>query len=253
MIQADKARRFADLHTPGNPVVLYNIWDAGGAKAVANAGGKAIATGSWSLAAAHGYDDGEIIPLDFLLKIIGRIVESVDLPVTVDFESGYAEAPKALTNNIHRLLQTGAIGLNFEDQIIGGEGLYSPDKQAKRIEAVRDACEQAGIPAFINARTDLFLKERDPKKHAVLVDEAIARGKVYEKAGADGFFIPALTDLTSITRICEATPLPVNTMMLGALTSINDVAACGVARVSFGPGPYMQAVQAIADQFAALH
>ncbi len=90
MSQSAKAKQYAALHVAGNPLVLYNIWDAGSAKAVADAGASAIATGSWSVAAAQGYGDGEKIPLQLLLDIAGRIVAATSLPVTIDFEGGYA-------------------------------------------------------------------------------------------------------------------------------------------------------------------
>jgi 2-methylisocitrate lyase-like PEP mutase family enzyme len=231
----DKAKQFRDLHEPGNPLVLYNIWDAGSAKAVAEAGAKALATGSWSVAAAQGYGDGELIPLEMLAQIAGRIVESVDLPLSVDFEGGYAVAPEAVAQNVARIAEVGAVGINFEDQIVGGTGLHSPEVQVARIAAAKTA----GI--FINARTDLFLKEKDATRHGGLIDQAIARGQAYTAAGADGFFVPGLTDSALIGRICAAVHLPVNVMRMGDM-QIADLAAQGVGRISHGPGPYRVAM-----------
>ena len=188
MTQAQKARDFADLHVPGKPVVLYNIWDAGGAKAIAEAGAKAVATGSWSVAAAHGYSDGQAIPLEMVLQIVERITATVDLPVTVDFEGAYAEAPEAVAQNVARLMQAGAIGINFEDQVVGGSGLHAPDVQSARIEAVRQSAEAAEVPLFINARTDLFLKEKDRDKHESLIVEAKERGAAYAGGGGKRLF-----------------------------------------------------------------
>ncbi|MDP2026395.1 isocitrate lyase/phosphoenolpyruvate mutase family protein [Sulfuriferula sp.] len=105
MLRSDKYRKFKELHVPGKPLVLYNIWDAGGAKAVAEAGAKAIATSSWSVAAAHGFSDGEEMPLDFVLMIIERIAQSTDLPLTVDFEGGYAEDPLQVAANVGRVIE----------------------------------------------------------------------------------------------------------------------------------------------------
>ncbi len=249
MSQAQKARDFADLHVPGKPVVLYNIWDAGGAKAIAEAGAKAVATGSWSVAAAHGYPDGQAIPLEMVLDIVGRITATVDLPVTVDFEGGYAEAPDAVAANVTRLMQAGAIGINFEDQVVGGSGLHAPEAQSARIEAVRRAAEAAGVPLFINARTDLFLKEKDRGKHEGLMAEAKERGAAYAAAGASGFFVPGLMDPGLIGAICEATALPVNTMMLPGAPPAADQAAAGVARISYGPVPYFTAMKDLAGRF----
>ncbi len=175
----------AALHIPGDPVILYNIWDVGSAQAVVRAGARAIATGSHPVADAHGWPDGEQVPLDFALANAARIVAAVDLPVTVDFESGYAIEPEAVEANLRRLADTGAVGCNFEDQVIGGEGLHPTDAQCRRIAAARRG---AGDAFFINARTDLFLKSRDHDWS--LVDQVIERGKAFADSGASGFFVP---------------------------------------------------------------
>ncbi|HKR23657.1 MAG TPA: isocitrate lyase/phosphoenolpyruvate mutase family protein, partial [Allosphingosinicella sp.] len=121
---ASKFETFAALHVPGEPLILYNAWDAGSAKVVAEAGARAIATGSASVAAAHGYDDAEGLPLALALANAERVVAAVELPVTIDFEGGYAVAPEGVAANMAKLAATGAVGCNFEDQIVGGEGLH---------------------------------------------------------------------------------------------------------------------------------
>lgn len=233
---AVKSAQFRTMHVKGDPLVLYNIWDAGGARTVERAGAKAIATGSWSMAAAHGFADGETIPLDLVAQLVERIAVSVDLPLTVDFESGYAAAPGEVAENVRRIIRAGAIGINFEDQIVQGDGLFSIQDQVQRIKAIRSAAEQEGVDLFINARTDLFLGS-DPSEHEGLIDEAIRREAAYKDAGANGFFIPGLGAARLIKRIVDAVSLPVNVMMMGDLTSIRDVAQTGVSRVSYGPGP----------------
>ncbi|WP_299704050.1 isocitrate lyase/phosphoenolpyruvate mutase family protein [uncultured Tateyamaria sp.] len=250
MSQADKAAAFAALHIPGTPVVIYNIWDAGTAKAVTGAGAKALATGSWSVAEAQGYPDGENIPLDDLLAIATRIVNSTDLPVSIDFEGGYTADPEPLAANITALIGTGAIGLNFEDQVVGSSDLYPIDTQAARIKAIRATADAAGVPLFINARTDVFLKSK-PDTHATHLAEAKERGAAYAEAGASGFFIPGLTDHGMISDICDASSVPVNVMMRGALSSIAEVAALGVARASYGPGPFAQSMTQVAEGYSA--
>jgi len=249
MSRVEKARAFADLHKPGTPLLLYNIWDAGGAKAIAEAGAKAVATGSWSVAAAQGYPDGQAIPLDLVLTIVARIAATVDLPVSLDFEGGYAEAPDDLAANLARVIAAGAVGLNFEDQVVGGSGLHAPEVQCARIAALRSAAEAAGLPFFLNARTDLFLKEKDRAKHGGLVAEALERAAAYAEAGACGFFVPALVDPDLIGAICEATSLPVNVMMLDGAPSTESLASLGVARISHGPGPYFTAMKDLAARF----
>jgi len=247
MTQTQKAKAFLALHTNGDPVVLYNVWDAGSAKAVAEAGAKAIATGSWSAAASQGYEDGQNMPLDVALGAVARIVRSTDLPVTVDFEGGFATHPDDVARNVASLLQIGAIGLNFEDQIVGGEGLYDKSTQAARIAAVRLAADHADVPAVINARTDLFLKQSDATKHSDLVDDAISRATIYKEAGADCFFIPGLSDKTLIARICAAVALPVNVMLLDTTADLISIAKTGTARISFGPAPYYAAMTSIGE------
>jgi 2-methylisocitrate lyase-like PEP mutase family enzyme len=235
MSQIEKAREFAALHVKGSPIVLYNAWDAGSAKAIVDAGAKAIATSSWSVAAAQGYEDGELLPLVLAEQILGRIAATVDVPVTVDLEGGYSEDDRELAANVSRLLDSGIIGINFEDRVVKGDGLYSIDRQAQRIAAIREAAERKGISLFVNARTDAFLG------HSGNVNEALTRAKAYASAGASGFFIPGLTDDTQIRRIADESPLPVNVMVMEGVSPVHQLAKLGVARVSYGPIPYIEA------------
>lgn len=249
--QIDKAEYFRSLHIPHDPVILYNIWDAGSAKAVAAAGAKAIATGSWSVAAAQGYLDGEELPLDDALAVVAKITRSVDAPVTVDFEGGYATDPETVSQNVQRLLELGVVGLNFEDQVVSASGLYGIEEQFSRLRAVREAADALGVPAFINARTDIFLKADPDVAHASLLDHALERAAAYAEAGANGFFVPGLTERALIRNICEAVVLPVNVMMATDLESIVEVASLGVSRISFGPNPYRNFSAALKREAAA--
>jgi 2-methylisocitrate lyase-like PEP mutase family enzyme len=231
-----KFETFASLHVSGDPLVLFNAWDAGSAAAVAKSGAKAIATGSASVAMANGFGDGEEVPLDFALTNAERIAKAMDLPVTVDFEGGYAPDADGLTANGRRLAATGAVGCNFEDQIVGTDQLYAIADQAGRIAALRAG---VGDAFFINARTDLFLKAPADAHDAALADQAIERGKAYAAAGTNGYFIPGLADLSLVERICGALEVPVNAMHLPGGPGRADWASAGIARVSHGPFPYM--------------
>jgi 2-methylisocitrate lyase-like PEP mutase family enzyme len=228
--------RFAELHVPGKPLVLFNAWDAGTAQAVTKAGAGAIATGSPSVAMANGFGDGQELPMEFALANARRIIGAVDLPVTVDFEGAYSDDPAEGARNIARLAGTGAIGCNFEDQVVGGEGLHPIEIQAERIAAARAA---VGPDFFINVRTDLFLKAKQETHDEAMLDEAIARVRAYAEAGASGYFVPMLGNLDYLTRLCAESPVPVNFMTYPGCPSNADVAATGVARISHGPFPYM--------------
>ena len=242
MTQAEKARLFTSLHRPGDPLILFNVWDAGSARAVAEAGAKAIATGSASVAAAHGFHDAEALPLEPALANAERVVGAVELPVTIDFEGAYGVAPERAAENAALLAATGAVGCNFEDQVIGGEGLHAVEAQAARIAAIRRA---VGPDFFLNTRTDVFLKAKPETHDAAKVEEALERARAYAEAGASGFFVPGLADLALLERVCAASPLPVNFMAFPGAPSAAQVAAAGVARISHGPFPYRAMMKAL--------
>jgi len=226
---------FAALHVPGDPVVLYNVWDVGSALAVVAAGAKALATGSHPVGDAAGFGDGEKVPMEFVFANARRIVGATDLPLSVDFEGAYSVDPEEGASNMQSLAATGAVGCNFEDQIIGGEGLHPLDLQCRRIAAARRA---VGDAFFINARTDLFLKAKPADHDAALVDQAIERGKAFADAGASGFFIPRLGDLRLVERVVKAVPLPVNAIAYPGAPSKAEWANAGIARISHGPFPH---------------
>jgi 2-methylisocitrate lyase-like PEP mutase family enzyme len=238
MVKTERAQVFKDLHRKGNPLILYNIWDVGSAKAVQQAGAQAIATSSAAVALANGFADRQTLPLDLALANLSRIVAAVDVPVTLDFESGYAASPDDLRPNVRLVIEAGAVGINFEDQIIGGEGLYSIEAQCARIAALRQEADQASFPLFINARTDLFLKKGASEHSEALLDEAIDRAKAYMQAGASGIFAPGLRQEALIRKLCEVSPLPVNIMIYSDAFAPGQLAAWGVSRISYGAVPY---------------
>lgn len=245
--QQEKAKLFQSLHVKGDPVVLYNIWDAGSAKTVEEAGAKALATGSWPVAAAQGYGDGHKIPLEDAIANVSRIVKATDLPVTLDFEGAYSVDEAEIKANITTALDVGVIGFNFEDQVVGGEGLFDVMVQAKRVGAMRSAIDASGVDAYLNARTDLFLKT-NPKDHDdTMLAEVIDRAKAYEIAGASGFFAPALLDERLIGKLCEATNLPVNIIAIPGCPPKARLAELGVARISYGPVPYRMMMKVLGE------
>jgi 2-methylisocitrate lyase-like PEP mutase family enzyme len=229
----DLRARFAALHVPGDPVLLYNIWDVGSAKAVAAGGAKALATGSHSLAEAQGYPDGEGIPFNRFLDTIRHIAAAVAIPVSADFEGGFAVDPAHLAEHARLLADAGAVGCNFEDQVIGGEGVHPLALQCRRIEAIRRA---VGDAFFINARTDLFLKVKE--HDGELVDEVIERGRAFADAGASGFFVPRLSNPRQAEKVVKSVPLPLNLIAFPGAPPKAEWASAGVARISHGPFPH---------------
>lgn len=240
MKRAEQARRFLALHVPGDPLILFNIWDPGSARAVADAGAAAIATGSWSVAAAFGHRDGEDLPRALAVANLERIARAVDLPVTVDFEGGYGEEPEAVAETARLAIGAGAIGCNFEDRVVGGEGLHPLERQQERIAAMHAAA--GDLPFFINARTDLFLLA-DRAEHAASLEPAMERAHAYAEAGASGLFVPGLADAELIERVCARSPLPVNVMVVPGLPPRARLAGLGVARISHGAGPYRRTMR----------
>ena len=237
--QNEKAASFRALHVPGQPLVLFNIWDPGSAKAVTEAGAKAIATGSWSVANANNFADGERIPLDLAIANLARIVNSIDLPVTVDLESGYGADPEAVGHAVTRTIEAGAIGCNLEDSFPESGKLRGIVDQIARIEHARKAAVAAGIPYFINARTDVFFQKPAAAHDISMLAEALERASAYSNAGADCLFVPGLIDRALIARLVEASPLPINVMVGDNTPSRTALAQMGVVRVSHGPGPYL--------------
>ena len=245
--QKEQANHFRSLHVKGDPIILYNIWDAGSAKTVAKAGAKALATGSAPVAMANGFKDGEELPLDFAIENIKRIIKSVTLPVTMDIEGGYGETASEVKETMQKVLSAGVIGVNFEDQIMKANDLYSIAEQSDRIKGLLAACDEAGIPAFINARTDIFLKAPQDTHDETMINEAIERANAYEQAGASGFFAPGLKDEALIEKLCSSVNLPVNIMGRASTLTKERISELGVARVSFGPEPFLKVQAALAE------
>jgi 2-methylisocitrate lyase-like PEP mutase family enzyme len=249
--QTRKAEQFRASHIPGKPLVLFNIWDAGGAKAIAAAGARAIATSSWSVANANGFSDGEQTPLALAIENLLRIVGATDLPVTIDLESGYGDASEVVGKTIGLAIDAGAVGCNLEDSFPANGKLRKIIDQADRIRRARQTADAAGIRFFINARTDVFF-QRPPAQHDdAMVAEAIKRARAYAEAGADGVFTPGLVDITLIARLAEASPLPLNIMVGDGTSPLCVLAEHRVARVSYGPAPYLMAMKTLEERARA--
>jgi 2-methylisocitrate lyase-like PEP mutase family enzyme len=226
---------------------LFNIWDAGTAKAVAASGARAIATGSWSVAAANGFSDGEDVPIDLVIDNLARIARATTLPVTVDIESGYGRTADAVGRTIARTIEAGAIGCNLEDSFPESGKLRDIAEQAERIRQARRAADAGGLRYFINARTDAFFQEPAEGNDEAMLAAAIERAHAYADAGADGLFAPGLADQAMMERLVQASPLPLNIMVDDRTPSLDQLADAGVARVSHGPRPYVAMMKALEE------
>ena len=239
---AAKARALREAHVPGDPLILVNVWDAASARTVAAAPGcRAIATASWSIAAAHGVPDGEILSLDDMLAAAARIVAAVDLPVSADLERGYGD----VAETVAAALRVGIVGANVEDSMAGG-GLRAVEEQVGRLRALRARAEAEGVPFVLNARTDVFLQGLDD------LDEALERGRAYLAAGADCVFVPGLSTIGLVRSLVDGLGGPLSVLATPAAPPIGELAAAGVARVSFGPGPLGVATAALGEAAATL-
>ena len=242
--QEQKAHQFRKLHVAGDPLVLFNIWDPGSAKAVAKSGAKALATSSWAVSEAFGYSDGEHTPLNVAIDNLLRITSATNLPVTVDLESGYGDTATKVGETIALAIKAGAIGCNLEDSFPENGSLREIDHQVERLREARKTADRTEVSFFINARTDVFLSQ---KRHgAALLASVLDRARAYAEAGADGLFVPGLDDLDLIAELTKASPLPVN-IMVSQGADIGALAKQGVARVSYGADPYAQAMSALQE------
>jgi 2-methylisocitrate lyase-like PEP mutase family enzyme len=201
-----------------------------GAKMMALTGYPAVATASVSVAISNGYVDGEKIPFQQLLQVVKKISSSVDLPLTVDIEKGYAATVSQLQENIRLLLENGAVGINIEDSISDHPGFRSLEEQCRRIEAVRETSLQYGVPIVINARTDFFLL-----KHPDAMIESIRRAKAYKLAGADCVYPILIDNYQDIEQFNSQVEMPINVNLLKPISDLRRLEQMGVARVSVGP------------------
>lgn len=219
---------FGTLHQKGNPLVLINVWDVASAKAMLDSGASAIATSSGALAASQGFADGEMLPFDDLLRVVERIATLSDTPLTVDVEGGYGATPEAVASNLRRISEAGAVGVNLEDSLrVGNRALLNGAEHAERLAAAREA-----VPSlFLNARIDTYLLGGAGDD---ALPDTLNRASLYSAAGADGIFVPGVSDLALIRHLSSSIDAPLNVLAGPKTPPIADLAAAGVARISLG-------------------
>ena len=249
--QLQKAELFNALHVPGEPLIVTNVWDAITAKVVADAPGvKALATASHSISNVRGLEDGEGLTLDEAIIAARIIAGAVDLPVSADFEKGYAPDAAGITRNVRRLIEeSGIVGINIEDSVGAPKApQFDIDTAAARVAAARAGADQSGIPLVINARVDTLAGGGD-------WDEAVARANAYLGAGADVIFFLGLGDEDKVARAIEQVHGRISVIGHPGAVPLTRLAELGVSRVSFGPGTLgltLAALQGAATHLTAL-
>ncbi|MBN8582669.1 MAG: isocitrate lyase/phosphoenolpyruvate mutase family protein [Anaerolineae bacterium] len=234
MSQAAKAQALLDLHKNGKLLILPNVWNPIGARMLEGKGFSAVATASAAIAESLGYGDGEQIKLETMLEMVGRIVSSVNLPVSADFEAGYSDSIAGLQENISRLIDTGAVGINFEDGLDDSSRLRPMTEQVERIQAVREAAERRGVHLVINARTDSFFADGFSSDED-RIEDVITRSNAYIQAGADSTYPIGRGDKETLAILRKRINAPINVLATAKTASLKDLQELGINRVSFGP------------------
>lgn len=247
---AEKAALLSSLHVPGDPLIVVNVWDAITARIVARTPGvRALASASHAVAFAHGVPDGEGMSVDMALTAASRIAAATDLPVSIDFERGYAADAAGVQANVARLIEAGAAGMNIEDSLAGARSERRPlEDAAARVAAARAAADAAGVPLAINARTDTLAGSPDAW------DEAIDRANAYVDAGATSIFMLGLRDEKMVADAVAAVRAPIALFAHPGYLPLSRLAELGVGRISFGPqilGLTLAHLAATAEQLTA--
>lgn len=246
-LQQRKAKAFRELHWNKSLLILPNVWDPLGASLLEDLGYSAAATASASIAYTHGVPDGENIKFSELLVLLKNITRSVNIPVTADVESGYAETEDELRENIKQVLEAGVVGINIEDYDLKNKMLFPVDPHCRRLQIVRDTAEGMGIPLFINARIDVYLKGTQWVTAEEKYEETVKRGKAYLQAGADGIYPITMNKEPDIARLVAALSCPVNILAIPGIPDLKALGKIGVARLSLGPGFLKVAIRAMKE------
>lgn len=221
-MSTDKARLFRSLHVPGDPLLLPNAWDAASARLIEQAGAKAVATTSAGVAWSLGVADGDHLGRDRAAEAVRRVAQTVGVPVTADVESGFGDTPDDVAVTIARIIEAGAVGVNIED------GVRDIADQKARLAAARRAADDAGIPLYVNARIDVFLRGGDD------LADTLRRASAFLEAGATGIFVPGVTDPGLVAQLVKEIDAPLNVLVGPGAPPVAAFAEAGVARISLG-------------------
>jgi 2-methylisocitrate lyase-like PEP mutase family enzyme len=241
--QRKRAERFRALHRPGAPFVLGNAWDVASALVLEEVGFEAVGTSSAGLAASLGRVDAEAVALDELVQVVERITRVLQVPLSVDVESGFGPRPEDVAVCVQRVLGAGAVGVNLEDARPGSAELLPLPEAVERIAAARSAADALGIPAVINARTDVFWRKVGPEE--LRLEEALQRLRAYVQAGADAVFVPGAQRRSEIAQLAAQAGAPLNLLATRDLPPLAELARLDVARVSLGSAPMRAALSTL--------
>jgi len=220
---------FKAMHQQDELLLIGNVWDVLSAIILQQSGFKAIATTSWGIANTMGYQDGEHISFDDLLKVVEKIIAAVDIPVSVDVEAGFSNDHNIVAENVLAIANLGAVGINIEDSFKDGSGLKTIDEQSELISGIRAKLNENGYQDFfINARIDTYFQLQEPQS------ETIERANAYVNSGANGVFVPGINQSHDIKALVEAIDAPINVLSLPDLTDVTLLNALGVKRFSIG-------------------
>jgi 2-methylisocitrate lyase-like PEP mutase family enzyme len=229
----DKYQLFHQLHHQPTGFVLANAWDLSSAQFIQAAGAKALATTSWGIAASLGLADGENISFQTQLALVKSLTKHIHIPLTVDIESGYSNDPQQISQNVLALAKLGIVGINIEDSNKETNALRSIEQQCTIISEIKKVLNENGFGSlFINARTDTFFVSDRP------FQATLERAKAYQNAGADGLFVPGLTNIEQITSLTNAIDMPLNVMAMSNFNSAKAAFAGGAKRFSLGNSLY---------------
>jgi len=222
---------FLQLHQQSSPFVLGNIWDVNSAKIFEANGYQAIGTSSHAVANSWGYEDGEKMSFETLLQLATRVTGVINIPFTVDLEAGFSQTTNGIIENIKKLHNAGVVGINLEDSIPNpARKLQDAGVFAKTLSRVATDISRNNLKIFVNVRTDGFLLGMSSA-----LEETLLRIKLYENSGANGIFVPCITDIEDIAQVVKATRLPVNVMCMPGLPGFEELKMLGVRRISMGP------------------
>ena len=239
---------FEQLHHQASPLLIGNVWDVVGAKTFEAKGFRAIATSSAALARTLGYEDGERIPFELLLKMVERIASNVHIPLSVDMEGGYSRSTSKIIENIQKVHDVGAVGINIEDSVAGEKKHMLTEDDFKRIlSSIRETLERKNLRMFINARTDAYVvKLPDP------LGETLKRAASYEEAGASGIFVPFLFSKDEIKKVVASTKLPLNVFATPQLAGFDELSKLGVKRISMGTSVHRAVIRSMENMIQTI-